>query len=276
MRELLESWLADPAHAAWLRTFLLVAARVAPMSIVAPWFALRNAPAMVRAGVVFALSAALVATAAPASVSAEADARTGGGLAWPLLLGSEALLGTVFALIASMPFFALDWAGRLTDLWRGASAEDITAPAPGDRTSPLGAALLLFAVAVFCALGGHVRAFEAFAETLRAVPVGSIAWTRAASDVGLLLARAVGGGLLLAWVVATPAAALLVLSEITFGLVGRAAPQIPLFFASMPLRAALGLGAVLVAVPALGGVLPRWFAGAIAEAQQLLLIFHAR
>ncbi|MEM1415377.1 MAG: flagellar biosynthetic protein FliR, partial [Myxococcota bacterium] len=44
-----------------------------------------------------------------------------------------------------------------------------------------------------------------------------------------------------------------VLVEASLGLVARAAPQVPVFFAGMPLRAAAGLAGALLALAALGG-----------------------
>jgi len=52
------------------------------------------------------------------------------------------------------------------------------------------------------------------------------------------------------------------LADLVLGMVGRAAPQIPLYFVAMPAKALLGLGLVLVGLGALDAALvaglPAW------------------
>ena len=57
--------------------------------------------------------------------------------------------------------------------------------------------------------------------------------------------RLVADALAFATALTAPAAVAIVVVEVALGLVARATPQIPVFFARMPLRAAVGLGAVL-------------------------------
>ena len=63
---------------------------------------------------------------------------------------------------------------------------------------------------------------------------------------------------------AAPALVALLLADLLLGMIGRAAPQIPLYFVGMPLKALLGVGAVLVAVATLDTALVAGFRGWVA------------
>jgi flagellar biosynthesis protein FliR len=58
-----------------------------------------------------------------------------------------------------------------------------------------------------------------------------------------------------------PAVVALLLADILLGIVGRAVPQIPLYFVAMPLKALLGVGAVLLGLASLDAALQSGFRG---------------
>jgi type III secretory pathway component EscT len=247
---------------------LLVAARVAPVTVLAPWLALRPAPAAVRGAVILALTVALTPLAL---ASAPDESLAAAALPW--LLGRELALGALFGLATALPFHALDWAGRLVDLWRGASLAEVLAPLTGERTSPLGHLYLLLGVAVFSVLGGHRLAIAAFAEGLSVAPVGVVGSVAGFADVAEGVMHLVGSALGLALAVAAPAGIALVASEAMLGVLARAAPQVPVFFAGMPLRAAMGLAALLLGLSFTVDRLPAVLRGALDAALSLLAAF---
>lgn len=247
---------------------LLVAARLAPLTFMAPWLSMRGAPALVRTGVLLALTMALT----PLALGTAADVPLAGGLLVALAL-RESLIGMVFALTTSIPFFALDYGGRLVDTWRGANLAEVIAPPTGERTSPLGDLYLLFGVALFVTLGGHRIALGAFADSLRTVPVGVFHAHAGIQSLGMDVAHLVSHALTFAVMLAAPAAATIILVEISLGLLSRAAPQVPAFFAGMPLRAAAGLAGCLLSASWLVGALSGEFRGAIVHASRSLLPF---
>jgi flagellar biosynthesis protein FliR len=243
----------------------LVALRVGPLTVLAPWLALRQAPAVVRVAILLALTCAftpLALQSVPASLALEP------ALLW--LAARELVVGLIFALAAALPFSALDWGGRLTDLWRGASLAEVLAPLTGERTSPLGHLYLMLGVALFSVLGGHRLAMAAFAEGLRAAPVGAASLGSGLGEVVLGATRLSASALAFALAVAAPAAVLLVATEAVLGLLSRAAPQVPVFFAGMPLRAAAGLAALLLGLSFVVGRLPDVFRDAIDAALSLV------
>ncbi|MCS6798115.1 MAG: flagellar biosynthetic protein FliR [Myxococcota bacterium] len=229
----------------------LVAMRLAPLALLAPWLTPKGAPVVFRTALLLALTVAMYPSAAAAAPEVPTAAVT-----LVALSGREVVVGLLFAIVTALPFFAFDWAGRLVDTWRGAAMSEVIAPPTGERTSPVGDLKLLLAVAVFCALGGHVLALGALGRSFVTLPVGGPAAQLDAGAAALGVARLFGDAVALSLSITAPAAVALVAVEIALGLLARAAPQIPVFFAGMPLRAAVGLLAVLLAARALVELVP--------------------
>lgn len=217
----------------------LVAARIAPLAIVAPILGLRSAPAMIRAGVVVALTIALTPLALVAAQPPE------GPLLFVAML-RETLVGTLFGVVASVPFFALESGGRLVDLYRGANLAEVIAPPTGERTSPTGDLAILAGLACFASVGGLRLTLGAFASSLVDLPVGATAPDRSSF---VEAAHALTHAMWFAAVVAAPAAVAILVADVAIGLLARSVPRISVFFVAMPIRAMLGL---LLAFTAIG------------------------
>lgn len=248
----------------WLGAGTLVGARIAPLLLLAPWLVARTAPIALRTS----LGVVLVLVFTPLAM-ASAPAIPLDPLVLALCASREALVGAIFALATALPFYALDWAGRLGDTWRGASLAEVIAPPTGERTSPLGDLLLMLGVAIFLAIGGHRVALGGLAETFVSLPIGG-AGLSSFGAVALGSARLVGQALALSLAIAAPMAVAIVAVEIALGLVARATPQIPVFFAGMPLRAAVGLAALLFSLSLVVERLPRSAAAALSAAAGLI------
>jgi flagellar biosynthesis protein FliR len=146
---------------------------------------------------------------------------------------------------------------------------EVLAPPTGGRTSPLGDVHLLLGVTLFATLGGHRLALDLLSRSFEVIPLGAaVDFGRSGFALGAarLFAFAMAFGL----AVAAPASLCIVLVEITLGLLARAAPGIPVFFAGMPLRAAVGVAGVLLGLGALLDDLPQIFRSALDAARALL------
>lgn len=258
--------LLDPQAQQWSLTVgILVAARIIPLVLIAPWLSLRSFPLVVRAIVVVVLAVALT----PCALGS-APRHCLEPLALLAMAIRELTVGAVFALAASLPLYALKWAGQWTDTWRGAAIAEAVTPISGERASPLGELYLLTGIVLFFFLGGHRIALSAFADTLSGYPVGG-------SLSGGGLSATVWGGMRLfanafafSAVVAAPVGAVLVLTEVALGLLGRIAPHIASSLSAVPLRAVLGLIASLCALSYCLSHLGPVFREAIEKASELV------
>ena len=244
MERLYALLLLEAAPSRAMAVALLVAIRLAPLTLLAPMIAVRNAPAIVRTTILLALVLGLLPTALAVSPEIPMDTTS------LVLLGlRELVFGSCLALVVSVPFHSVDHAGRVIDTLRGGGQAEVTL-ASGERTSLLAGALGIFAVALFAAAGGHRVLTLALAEGLRVSPPGLASgatdWSDALGETARLLTVVLPLGL----AIAAPAIVALVAADVGLAVVARTAPQLPVYFAGMPLRAWLGIAAVLLALAA--------------------------
>jgi flagellar biosynthetic protein FliR len=114
----------------------------------------------------------------------------------------------------------------------------------------LGQFKLQLAIVIFLAIGAHhffigalLRSFELIPAT--GFPHLEAGWTPAAE----FITRLAGGVISVGVQLAAPAMVALLMTDLLFGLVNRVAPQINVFFLSLPVKMAVGLVVVLAALP---------------------------
>lgn len=258
--------LEDPGLQQILVVGSLVAARVAPLTVVAPWLLLRKSPALLRATLILALTL-VMAPLAFGSADLEQVSRVGRS---SVLLSSwivrEALVGFLFAFATALPFYALDWSGRLIDTWRGSSMSEMRSDLADGSTTPLGQLNLLMGITLFLMLGGHRLAIGAFAHGLILAPIGTGLDAGSLQTIALSAAQLSGSALALSLSIAAPSALSVIMTDLSLGLVARSAPSIPIFFAGMPLRAVAGIVGLLLGLAALVPWLSEIFAQALENA----------
>lgn len=242
---------------------LLVAARVAPLTLLAPWLSARSMSPVLR----IVVAAALVLALCPVAL-AGAPPIPSPPIALAFLVVNELLVGSVFGLCSALPLHALGWAGRAADRALG------SVDALEGETSPLSELYLWMSVALFLALGGHRYAISALAAGLGTVPVGDLN-SLSLADVGLSSARLVGNAIAFAVSLGVPALVVVAILEVGAGLAARSSRGSELL-ASVPLRAAAALGASLLGLSLLVGSLPAAFRQAIDSAADLVLVLGLR
>ena len=252
----LATWLApDLERVIW--AIAVGSARTLPIAWLLPAFGGQNVPAPVRMGIGLALSALClphVLLALPSPVS-------GGITFWILLLMREAAVGLTVGFVGSLVFLAAEGAGRLVDTLRGANLAEVLSPATEGRSSPLGDVMLLLACVIFLEMGGVGQVAAALYRSYEAVPL-SLASTpaslaAAARLVVITTAMLIESTLALA----APAVVAMLLADLVLGAIARMAPQIPVYFVGMPLKALAGVGIVLLALGSLQAALTASFHG---------------
>jgi type III secretion protein SpaR/YscT/HrcT len=229
-------------------------ARTLPIAWLVPAFGGPALPSPIRVG----LGLGLAVLCLPRLAGQVPD--TGAAL-WLLLLLREGAVGLTLGFVASLIFRAAEAAGRLTDVLRGANLAEVISPVSGGRTSPLGQLTALLAIVIFLELGGLGHLALALGRSYDAVPVAATATPAQLGKAVSLAIRSSAQMIEAALGLAAPALVALLLADLVLGLIGRAAPQLPLHFVGMPLKALLGVGAVLVALGAIDTALVAGFRG---------------
>jgi len=265
----LHSWqhFLDPAtQPLAFGSFGLLALRLVPLSLLAPWFTWVDTPWLIRLAIVVAVSVGCW----PLAYSAAAVMPETPG-AWLTCALHELTIGTLFALSTSIPLHALQWTGRLVDQWRGASFTGALSATDSDP-SPLGQLLLITGVGLFIAVGGHRMAISIFADSLQRTPP-LVSSTTSWPLLALGSARLVADGLKLAAILSAPFIAVLLMLEMALAVVDRVGPHFPVSAVSVPLRAALALLVLAALLGVLTLELPEIFGAALQSAKTWLQYF---
>jgi len=154
-----------------------------------------------------------------------------------LLIGEQVLVGVMFGFVLQLYFHLFTVAGQIIAMQMGLGFASMVDPANGVSVPVLGQFLLMLVTLLFLAMNGHLVVFEVLAESFVTLPVGEGLlldhyWTMAGK-----LTWVIAAGLLMALPVVT---ALLIIN-LAFGVMTRAAPQLNIFSIGFPLTLVLGL-----------------------------------
>ncbi len=164
----------------------------------------------------------------------------------------ELLIGAGLGWSAGLVIAGARQAGEVVGVQAGLSAAALFDPDAGDELTPLGHLYGLVALGVFLALDGPLMLVRSLIESYEAMPVGELSLTLETAEIAF---GRVGRALALAIRAAAPPAIALTLAGVALGLIGRAAPSLPLATMSLPVRYALGLLLAMLGAVALAGTL---------------------
>ncbi|MNE47123.1 Flagellar biosynthetic protein FliR [compost metagenome] len=197
-----------------------------------PIFGTRMLPARVRLYVAVAITVVIV-PALPALP--EFDPLSLRGL---LLCAEQVILGALFGLSLQLLFQAFVIAGQVVAIQMGMAFASMVDPANGVNVAVIGQFLTMLVTLLFLAINGHLVVFEVLTESFTTLPVGSGLLVNHFWDLAGRLSWVLGAALLLV----LPAITALLVVNIAFGVMTRAAPQLNIFSIGFPLILVLGLG----------------------------------
>ena len=214
------------------------------------------------------------------SVAAElpADGRLPfGPLGFVALLAKEAFVGFTLGFVASLVFEAVQVSGRIIDSQRGSTMAEMYAPQLEERVSELGQFKVQFAIVLFLIIGAHRFFLAALLSSFEIIPALGFPRLAAGWTPGALFVTQLTGGVLAVGVqLAAPAIIALLLTDLLFGIVNRVAPQINVFFLSLPVKMVVGLLVVLLALPLFRERYIYYFGEFIRAFEELIRVLGAR
>lgn len=229
---------------AWVGQFMWPFLRLSAFLLAAPLFGARSVPVRVRITVAVVMTALLVpALPAPPTL----DMLSPLGL---LTAVQQVGIGLLGGFLLQLFLAALTFAGELISLGMGLGFASLVDPQNGLSIPILSQFYLMLALLLMLAFDGHLLLLELLARSFTALPV---------APVGLQFAdfRAVAGFVTdmfaLGLLVALPAVTVLLVVNLAFAVVSRAAPQLNLFAIGFPVSLLVGLLIVLLTLPALPG-----------------------
>lgn len=231
MMPLLTRWLA------YLVPGLLIAARLTGVLLTAPFWGATAIPARVKAGLVIAFTIVLLPVAGPSLPSRTFMDLIGYGL-------SELIIGALLGLSVLVVMEAATLAGNIAGFQLGLGMETAFDPTTQADSTVLATFHQLVVLYLLLQLGVHRWVLRALAASFTTLPLGS---TLAALTARQWLAFA---GHLWTWglQLVLPVLMVTMLIDVTLGFFAKAAPQLPIIYVGIPVKALAGYAVLIAAV----------------------------
>jgi flagellar biosynthesis protein FliR len=233
---------AIPTINYWI--FLQVFARVSSLIAVAPIFGAAQLPTQVKILLAFALSI-VVWPLAFASLGHVAMP-TNFYLMAANLMGN-AVIGIVMGFVVSLALMAVQMAGAILDIEIGFTIAQTFNPAIGDLAAPLTQLQYLYALLLFLMANGHFLLISALGQSFADIPATSLKMVSSATldFVTTLTANTLENGIK----IAAPAAAVMVMVDLSFAYLSKAVPQMNVFYVGSPVKIMIGLTLMVAVLP---------------------------
>jgi len=228
--------------------FMLVLARISPLFLVSPGFSSQMLIPRVR--IVLAIGMTFGLTA----IEAHGQSMPTGTLTIASGLLENFLVGLALAYTIACVFAAVQAAGVFGDSLSGFSFGQTVDPINGNPGGVLTNLYTVVGLAMFLAIGGDAWTIRGLTATFNAVPLGGDVLTRPLVGLaeGAFASMFTG-----AIEIAAPLILALIISDVAFGMVSRAMPQLNVFTVAFPLKIGVALIVVGGSLSFVGG----WMSG---------------
>ncbi len=233
------SWTTEElvrAATVWLWPFL----RIGAMFAAAPILGASYVPTRIRLGLAIALTLVLVPVipTPPAVVVFSGESF--------VIALQQIVIGVAMGLALRLAFTAFELAGQIIAQHMALHFASLVDPNSGVQVPMISQFYILLTTLVFLALDGHLMCIQVLAESFSAIPVGAGGLGRhgfwdLALQGGWIFSSAV--------LFAIPIVAALLVVNLAFGVMTRAAPQLNIFAVGFPVALILGFAVMLLTLP---------------------------
>jgi flagellar biosynthetic protein FliR len=223
---------------AWLWPFFRIAALVA----VAPLFGGASVPPRVRLSVALGLALVL----APLVPAPPVDPLSTAGV---LLVAEQVVIGLALGLAIRLSLTVFDLAGQVIGQTMGLGFASMVDPATGTQVPVVSQIYLVLVTLVLVSINGHLLIMRVLASSFEALPpgqvLGAVAFGKLAAQATWVFAAGV--------LVALPAVTAMLVVNLAFGVMTRAAPQLNVFAVGFPITLLMGFSVIFLTLPGVLG-----------------------
>ena len=227
---------------AWVGSLLWAMGRVGGLVMVAPVFGNTTIPARIRVAIVMLLTFVL-APLSPATV----DPMSAQGV---VTMVGQVLIGAAIGFVLKLVFEAVAFGGQMVSQSMSLGFSEVVNPEGGGSTPVLSQLYMVLVTLIFLAMNGHLQLVALLAESFRTLPPGhGILGPDALHAVVMFGTQLFAGAVR----VALPAVTSLLVVNIGFAAISRAAPSMNLFAVGFPITVTLGMVVLWLSLRSLPG-----------------------
>lgn len=215
----------------WVASYLWVLFRIGAVLMTMPVLGTQLLPMRIRLYLALALTI-LIAPQVPVVPTLDALS-----LATWVIIAEQILIGAAMGFLLQLLFQIHVLAGQVIAMQMGLGFASMNDPSMGISVAVISQVFTMLVTLLFLAMNGHLVVIEVLAESFTTLPVGQ---SLVASDFLTLVQR-------FSWVLAAslliglPAVTALLIVNLSFGVMMRAAPQLNIFSIGFPLTLVFGL-----------------------------------
>lgn len=150
----------------------------------------------------------------------------------------EVLIGMILGFVVGLIFAAMQLAGYIMGYQMGFAVANVLDPVSGGQSSVLGQFLFLFGLLTFLNIDGHHIMISGMVDSFDIMPIGAF-------DPSYDLIHLMGGlfqeYFSVAIKIALPILGIIIMIDVSLGIVARTVPQMNVFLIGMPLKTMLGI-----------------------------------
>ncbi len=244
----------------WLNSMYWPFVRIASMMAIAPVFGGALVPVRIKLLFALLLTWVMMPLIPPVPVLDPLSAAS------VLITLQQIIIGLMIGFALQLVFSALIVGGQTVAMGMGLGFASMVDPQNGVQVPVIGQYYVVIATLLFLAMHGHLALISVVADSFHSLPIGGGGLSRDGfQEVAGWGTRMFAGAML----VALPAVAAILLVNISFGVVSRAAPQLNIFGVGFPVTLTLGFLVLMVTLPALFPQMSNMLLNALEAVQQI-------
>ena len=240
----------------WLWPFF----RIAGLLMTAPFIGTRTVPVTLR--LILAVTIAIaVAPSVPAFEYVEPFSATG-----LMITIQQVMIGAGIGIVIRIIFMVLEVGGEVIAMQMGLGFAAMVDPSTGRQVPVVSQFYVILATLIFFSLNGHLIMIQVVTDSFKTLPIGVGGITR--DDAWGVVTW--GGWLLTSAVlIALPAISAMMIVNLSFGVMVRAAPQLNIFAVGFPIMMIMGIFIISITLSNMQGHITELFEQAFLHARSL-------
>lgn len=165
-----------------------------------------------------------------------------------LVVAKEVFLGFIIGFFAAIPFWIAESVGNFIDNQRGATMGEVFSPLSGAQVSTIGIFFTQITSTLFF-VGGAIFVFLAALYMSYGIWPVFAPGLSMTNEAPLVILGSVDDMMRTTVIISAPVIMVMFLATLGLGFVNRTAPQLNVFFLSMPVKSALGIAFLVIYLP---------------------------
>jgi len=229
-------------NTAYYLGFIMVLLRISAFFMGIPIFFPKSTPAMVKVGFCVVFTFIILPGVNYGNVNLITSNST-----LIIFSVSEVVTGLILGYITKFCFFSAQMAGQLMDFQIGFSMISMFDPISKENVTLLGNLLYWISMVMFFVVDGHHMLIRAIIDSFNSVEIGKFILTQ---GTAMMMVSIFIQFFTLALKIAIPIILIIIITDLSIGLVSRTVPQLNVMILGMPIKILIGLSCFSLVLPA--------------------------